>query len=130
MKFRVFDKNLKEKMIYLDQHEELKLVFYSDGTWVVVDESGTIVTSNGGHGGKLMMGIDFKDKNGKEIYRGDIVRDKKDKWIIQYNDVEACYDVVLIGEIQCWKHLSDLLEENRGKIEVIGNIYENPELLR
>jgi len=130
MKFRVFDKNLKEKMIYLDQHDELKLVFYSDGTWAVLDENGTIITSNGGHGGKLMMGIDYKDKKGKEIYEGDIVH------------VEAVAYGININAVIIWKNGGFMLKWVCGYMsyiqywakqltesEVIGNIYENPELL-
>ena len=119
MKFRVFDKNLKEKMIHLDQHEELTLVFYSDGTWVVVDEGGTIVTSNRGHGGKLMTGTDYKDKNGKEIYRGDIV---------VFPDGNIGYVVFRDGAFVITEGIhTERIDDY--EFEVIGNIYENPELL-
>lgn len=73
----------------------------------------------------------LKDKNGKEIYEGDIIREK---WYD--NDVDIGRD--RIGKIEyfcdrfvCWfggtfGNLGMFPSEN---IEVIGNIHENKELL-
>ena len=64
----------------------------------------------------------LNDKNGKEIYEGDIVKFtiEKDYGIVDYE----------ISEVKWWKH-SWIIFDGFGHypVEVIGNIYENPELL-
>lgn len=68
----------------------------------------------------------LKDKNGKEIYEGDILKS------IQWNDI---YLVKYIGTAfyLCRKVNNGFNKittwNNTEKSEVIGNIYDNPELL-
>lgn len=69
------------------------------------------------------------DKNGKEIYEGDIVR-----WFI--NDIVITAEVYY-EELQAWFTMGKgesgglvLCDWMRGEYEVIGNIHENPELLK
>ena len=82
----------------------------------------------------LMQYTGFKDSNGKEIYEGDIVsclgHDDEDIYdsLVYYSGGALCidssgcdYDYIAIG----WALESDLFS-----IEVIGNIYENPELVK
>lgn len=78
----------------------------------------------------LMQYTGLKDKNGKEIYEGDIIRTKyMDKTFIvwvEYSDeyaefVTKCKEILFFDE-----PLSDIGRADR---EVIGNIYDNPELL-
>jgi uncharacterized phage protein (TIGR01671 family) len=71
-----------------------------------------------------------KDENGKEIYEGDVVRAEVEQTIgenaIAIGTVEWCYD-------NHWSidFGSESLELNAPiEIEVIGNIYENPELVQ
>ena len=70
----------------------------------------------------------LKDKNGKEIYEGDIVKSSiHDKlWVVEYRTDTEYVGFVLkeIGEdyISTFTSWRD--------VEVIGNIYENPELLK
>lgn len=77
----------------------------------------------------------LKDKNGKEIYEGDIVTetiDDGDNKIIQIYEVYWDEDMLNFG-IRGTKgfnyNLHDELWETNASREVIGNIHENPELL-
>lgn len=92
----------------------------------------------------LMQYTGLKDKNGKEIYEGDIVKAyfKKGAW--KYNDknycgykngdVQYCVDGFILY-IENYKEkiypLSSFGDNdgNINELEVIGNIYDNPELL-
>ena len=77
---------------------------------------------------EIMQYVGKKDKNGKEIYKGDIIQDY---W--KEKDLYIKAEVIWKG---CgWKIKTNtgtyLLDESIIKgYEVVGNIYENPELLR
>ncbi len=65
----------------------------------------------------------LKDKNGKEIYEGDIVRISAHPFDIDSN-YEVGYNEYM--ELSCGSYY---LSKMRSWAEVIGNIYESPELL-
>ena len=74
------------------------------------------------------------DKNGKEIYEGDIIRaygSKGDeiKHIVEYSDKEAMFCTKLIGAEMLGGSITQRWL-NEFEFEVIGNIYDNPELLK
>lgn len=81
----------------------------------------------------------LKDKNGKEIYEGDIVEQfvfgvktfkgkpcgRRTIWQIRWNEEECCFELhYLRGSL-----FGDSLMNKDDEFEVIGNIQENPELL-
>ena len=70
----------------------------------------------------------LKDKNGKEIYEGDIVRfNAAMSQPIAPIEITPKHGVKMKG----WEHL-DLTYDaytRMGLIEIIGNIYDNPELI-
>ena len=97
----------------------------------------------------LMQYTGLKDKNGKEVYEGDILKYTRKKWycpdhpehdkdlketcLVYWDDEKYgfCNDARdETGRIYASGHLG--FEDRRAEsviIEIIGNIYENPELL-
>lgn len=78
----------------------------------------------------LMQYTGIKDKNGKEIYEGDIIKICAEGLggeaigKIVYDEYDLAF--VLRNEIE---ELSEYLWYAEQQIEVIGNIYDNPKLL-
>lgn len=116
-KFRAWD---KDERAMLDVHG---INFDAQGIWtneLIDDESdGNFIFIDDV---VLMQSTGLKDKNGVEIYEGDIIRGPYDTGIIGYEMVttEVKYD--LLKGLQ-------LGQFDLNITEVIGNIYENSELL-
>lgn len=136
IKFRAWDKKA-EKMYYLSEGKD-RGIDYQISFWLggcelveVTSERGAVVicgkddTITGSRNdGEFMQFTGLKDKAGKEIYEDDL---------IEYNEqlYRVCWDEdsggwyangVIVAEIETLYYLEDL--------EVIGNIYQNKELLK
>lgn len=121
IKFRAWDKENKEMLevenLHFDEYHNnemtIRTTMYND----YFDTEDMI----------LMQYTGLHDKNGKEIYEGDIVDNG-------YNNI----GVVKYGEYNCsccegvygWYVDGGDIRQAECFLEVIGNIYENPDLLK
>lgn len=80
----------------------------------------------------LMQSTGLKDKNGKEIFEGDILACKTDDEVINLNifwDEEHALFMFESKKYNEQEPLAELVEDNTYPFGIIGNIYENRELL-
>ena len=80
---------------------------------------------------ELMQFTGLKDKNGKEIYEGDVIGFKSDvrhlgKYLVEKNDEYSGFNPFCEGYYFQGKSYVDMFLD---KTEIFGNIYENPELI-
>lgn len=81
----------------------------------------------------LMQYTDVKDRNGKEVYEGDILKVRggfydhvKDSYGVKWFQEIVRYDREFI---RLTSTVFVIGEGRQERIEVVGNIYENPELI-
>ena len=75
----------------------------------------------------------LKDKNGKEIYEGDIINFQMTRVVLVDHPIMTATTeetAIYQGEVK-WSEYGfrPFIDGKASEIEVIGNIYENPELL-
>ena len=121
IKFRAWLKNI-EKMVEVEEinfiYEEVRFKDYETPFTKPIEINVSFKDV------ELMQYTGLKDKNGVKIFEGDIVKFDDNLYQIVYDD-EDCSFVLSSKEekhrvLGCWR---------TPKMEVIGNIYENKELL-
>lgn len=73
--------------------------------------------------------LGLHDKNGKEIYEGDIIQilsGEYEQGFYEWNEKVQIKDLIYDG----FNLMMTISQIGNKAIEVIGNIYENPELLK
>ncbi|HFD6513977.1 TPA: YopX family protein [Staphylococcus aureus] len=120
LKFRAWDKLGKE------MHKVSAIDFSSKGARII-RLAGVQSNGKGDHkrwhsSVELMQSTGFKDVHGVEIYEGDIVQDSYSGEVSFIEFKEGAF------YITC-SNVTELISENDDIIEIIGNIFENEELL-
>jgi uncharacterized phage protein (TIGR01671 family) len=133
IKFRAWDINKKE-MYYLanSQISEVHLVA-NNKYWSIWDGKKRIC-GNADKTGILEQFMGLKGKNGVEIYEGDIAQDvdwgqqKRAKGQVVYQRFE--FVIKKNPKNKSWWNLTCLASGDIDNLEIIGNIHENPELIK
>lgn len=132
LKFRYFNK-LSNKMVEPKNWQNVDAIFECLKQQVCFDENiSPLPYDHIGNGLVFMQCTGLKDKNGKLIYEGDIVKYKDEVYDLCIGRIKkdnAHYELqYYTGEKYGWfSHI--LFKQYIKNIEVIGNIYENPKLL-
>ncbi|MCY7166385.1 YopX family protein [Streptococcus gallolyticus] len=117
-KFRVYCHEAKE-MIVANDYRELSELF------ACLDADDSLYS-------ELMQSTGLVDENGKEIFENDVIRDSDGfEGIVQYDESYGVYGIAYLPTLPNGIDMTfeELKDNYRNKFEVIGNIYENPELL-
>ena len=80
---------------------------------------------------EVMQYTGLKDKNGVEIYEGDVLH-KQGYWdiYIGFNERSSSFGFIAVDWVVTQGNFQTLSEQNMLTYEIIGNIHENSELLK
>lgn len=122
-KYRAYDSGSLNRMYQPDE------VMVGNGDIWIIDEdsvTGEWIVNNDIH---LMQSTGLLDKNGKEIFEGDIVDYKGRKAVIKWHGSYASFIYIFVDELQKRVAGWSPLYLAYFHFEVIGNKFETPEFL-
>ena len=122
-RFRAYDGGSLNRMYQPDE------VMVGNGDIWIIDEdsvAGEWIVNNDIH---LMQSTGLLDKNGKEIFEGDIVDYKGRKAVIKWHGSYASFIYIFVDELQKRVAGWSPLYLAYFHFEVIGNKFETPEFL-
>lgn len=125
-KFRAYDSGSLSRMYRPDE-----VMVGDSNIWIIDEDSvaGDWIVNNDIH---LMQSTGLKDKNGKEIFEGDVLAIETDEGVTNLKVFWDEKHALFMFESKKYNEkdlLAELVEDNTYPFEIIGNIYENPELL-
>lgn len=123
-RYRAWDKEFKE-MVQVDAlvfEEQIIKATYKNGNVVKEDLKNYV----------LMQSTGLTDKNGKEIFEGDILSIETDEENVKVSVFWDSKHALFMFESKKYNEkevLGELFEDNPYPFKIIGNIHTNPELL-
>ena len=127
-KFRAYDGGSLNRMYQPD-----KVMVGNGDIWIIDEDSvaGEWIVNNDLN---LMQSTGLFDRNGKEIFEGDIITNGPDVMCMKRHNTLGFYveekgKVEFIADSAVLEDFEEDAKEIADRLEIIGNIYENTELL-
>lgn len=120
-KFRAWDKEFKE-MVQVDAlvfEEQIIKATYKNGNVVKEDLKNYI----------LMQSTGLTDKNGKEIFEGDIIDYNGRNAVVKWHGSYASFVYMFVGELRSRNQEWEPLYLSYFHFQIVGNKFETPALL-
>lgn len=136
LKFKIWDKKNKKFLINcidnigINDKQSIDTMKFKNNVFSYLDwENGSIRLNSKKY--IVLQYIGLKDKNCKEIYEGDIIKDVNNLYYkVVYIKENACFVLSPIRRKDTKANFSFSFRKSNNKtMEIVGNIYEKPKLI-